>query len=154
MGDSTLKEKFWIRPYFRKSKSFKTKLYSPCANVDASSLAKGFRSAAQNILHKIIENIHHKILKIHHKELKLHNKILNIRLKILHTQVCLWVIVPLENFSLIWRRHHYRWNCCKFWPILSTYGHWAVRVLNVLWHRTSVYNGHLRRPVTHIVLTT
>ena len=108
------KTNFGFKKIQRKSKSFKPKLYSPCANVDAFSLAKGFRSAAQNIPHKIIEyihhkilhihhkilHIHHKILKIHHKELKLRNKILNIRLKILRTQVCLWVIVPLENFSL------------------------------------------------------
>ena len=38
--------------------------------------------------------------------------------------VCLGVFVPLENFSLIRRSHH-----CKFWSMLGTYGHWAVKVL-------------------------
>ena len=28
--------------------------------------------------------------------------------------VCLGFIVPVENFSLIWRRHHYRWRAAKF----------------------------------------
>jgi hypothetical protein len=27
--------------------------------------------------------------------------------------------VPLKNFSLIWRRHHYRWRAAKFRPMLS-----------------------------------
>ena len=42
--------------------------------------------------------------------------------------VCLFVcllefIVPLENFSLIWRRHHCRWRAANFdfdsWPLSS-----------------------------------
>ena len=41
---------------------------------------------------------------------------------------------------------------CKFWPMLGTHGHWAVRglysVSHLLWHGASVYNGHLRGPVT------
>ena len=36
----------------------------------------------------------------------------------------------------------------KFWSILDTHGHWAARVLKLLWHGASVYNGHLRGPVT------
>ena len=28
--------------------------------------------------------------------------------------VCLGFFVPLENFSLIWRRHHYRWRTVNF----------------------------------------
>ena len=28
--------------------------------------------------------------------------------------VCLKFIVPLENFSLIWRRHHFRWRAANF----------------------------------------
>ena len=28
--------------------------------------------------------------------------------------VCLELIVPLENFSLKWRRHHYRWMAANF----------------------------------------
>ena len=30
--------------------------------------------------------------------------------------VCLWLYVPLENFSLIWRRHHYSWKASHFDP--------------------------------------
>ena len=55
--------------------------------------------------------------------------------------------VPLENFSLIWRRHHCWWRTAKFdlssafmaneqWEFLS--------VPHLLWHVASVYNG----PVT------
>ena len=86
--------------------------------------------------------------------------------------------VPLENFSFIWRSHHYQWTVA-FWPMLGTsghwvkgldnrdslynsspksyimlgtYGHWAVRVLysvpQLLWHGGPVYNSHLRGPVT------
>ena len=40
---------------------------------------------------------------------------------------------------------------CNFLPVLGTHGHWAVgffSVLHLLWHGDSVYNGHLRGPVT------
>jgi hypothetical protein len=37
--------------------------------------------------------------------------------------------VPLENFSLTWRRHHCRWRAAKFRPMLSTQGLWAGRDL-------------------------
>ena len=33
-------------------------------------------------------------------------------------------------------------------PMLGTYGHWAVRVFLPLWYGASVYNGHLRGPLT------
>ena len=39
----------------------------------------------------------------------------------------------------------------EFWPMLGTHGHWSVRLLSVqhlLWHGASVYNVHLRGPVT------
>ena len=49
----------------------------------------------------------------------------------LHTLFCLFafflVFVPFENFSLIWRGHHYQWRAAKFWPMLGTHGHPAVR---------------------------
>ena len=35
-----------------------------------------------------------------------------VRTQYIVTIVCLFV--PLENFSLIWRRHHYRWWVAKF----------------------------------------
>ena len=37
--------------------------------------------------------------------------------------VCLGFFIPLEDFSLIWRRHHYRWKAADFdksvhlWPL-------------------------------------
>jgi hypothetical protein len=36
---------------------------------------------------------------------------------------------PLKHFSLIWRRHHYRWRAAKFRPMLSAQGLWAGRDL-------------------------
>ena len=65
--------------------------------------------------------------------------------------VCLWFILPLENFSLIWRHHPFLLKGCKFWPMLGTLGHWAVKVLQRATPtvtRASVHNGHLRGPVT------
>ena len=65
--------------------------------------------------------------------------------------VCLGVFVPLENFSVIWRRHHCRWRAANF-DLCSA--HMAIeqwgffRVPHLLWHGASVYNGHLRGPVT------
>ena len=43
--------------------------------------------------------------------------------------VCFWFFVLLENFSFIWRRHHYWRRAYKFWPILGTHGYWAVKGL-------------------------
>ena len=54
-------------------------------------------------------------------------------------------------FSLIWRRHHYRWGIAN---VHLYSAHMAIKqwgffsVPDLLWHRTSVYNGHLRGPVT------
>ena len=42
-------------------------------------------------------------------------------------------------------------KCCKFWPMLGTHGQvqWGFfSVPHLMWHRASVYNGHLRGPVT------
>ena len=67
--------------------------------------------------------------------------------------VCLGFIVPLENCSLTWRRHHYRWK----WTVANfdlcsahmTIGQWGfLSVPHILWHGASVNNGHLRGPVT------
>ena len=63
-------------------------------------------------------------------------------------RICLvWVfVVPLENFSLIWRRNHYRWltYARHSWP-LSSNGFFSMP----LWHGAFVYNGHLRWHVTN-----
>ena len=66
--------------------------------------------------------------------------------------VCLWFFFPLENFSLIWRRHHYRWRAVNFdlCSTLMVIEQWRFfSVLHLLWHGTYVYNSHLRGPVTH-----
>ena len=65
---------------------------------------------------------------------------------------CLGFIVPLENFSLIWRPL-LSVKSCKFLTCArhsSAYGHWAgfFSVSHLLWHEASVYNGHLWGPVT------
>ena len=61
------------------------------------------------------------------------------------------VHVPLQNFSLMWRRHHYRWRAANFNLCLALMAieQWTFfSMLHLLWHRTSVYNGHLQGPVT------
>ena len=65
--------------------------------------------------------------------------------------ICLGFIGQHENFSLIWRRHHYRWRASKFelCSTLMAIGEWGYfRVPHLLWHGASVFNIHLRRPVT------
>jgi hypothetical protein len=37
--------------------------------------------------------------------------------------------VPFKNFSLMWRRHHYRWRAAKFRPMPGAQGLWAGRDL-------------------------
>ena len=47
--------------------------------------------------------------------------------------------------------HHCRWTATKIPPMLGSYGHWAMSFFNVshlLWHGPTVYNGHLRGPLT------
>ena len=66
--------------------------------------------------------------------------------------VCLFVFfVPLENFSFIWRRHHCWWRAsnvdlCSALMAIRQWGFFSVP--HLLWHGASVYNGHLRGPVT------
>ena len=65
--------------------------------------------------------------------------------------VCLELTVPLENFLLIWRRHHCRWRAANFdlYSALMVNEQWGFfSVLHLLWHGASVYNGHFRGPVT------
>ena len=68
--------------------------------------------------------------------------------------VCLFVLygfyVQLENFSLIWRRHHYWWkvdnfDLCSALMAIEQWGFFSVPDLQ--WHGSSFYNGHLRGPV-------
>ena len=65
--------------------------------------------------------------------------------------VCLAFFVPLKNFSLIWTRHHYRWRAANFdlYSALMAIEQWGFfSVPHLLWHGASIYNGHLRGPVT------
>ena len=66
--------------------------------------------------------------------------------------VCLFVcllefIVPLENFSLIWRRHHCRWRAANFYVCSALMAIEQLGFFNVphlLLHGPTLYNGHLR----------
>ena len=65
--------------------------------------------------------------------------------------ICLWIFVPIENFSLIWRRHHCRWRDSNFDLCLAlmTIEQWGFFSLpHLLRHVASVYNGHLWEPIT------
>ena len=44
-------------------------------------------------------------------------------------------------------------NGCKFWPMFGTYGHEVLKSMpHLLWHGSSVYNGHLWGPMmTHLM---
>ena len=68
--------------------------------------------------------------------------------------VCLEFCVPLENFLLIWRRHHCRWRAanfdqCSALPAIEQWGFFSVpHLLHVTRPGHPVYNGHLQWPVT------
>ena len=65
--------------------------------------------------------------------------------------VSLVFIVQLENFSLIWRRHHCRWRAANFDLCSALMAIEQCGFFNVphpLRHGPTVYNGHLRGPVT------
>ena len=67
--------------------------------------------------------------------------------------VCLGFFISLENFSLIWRRHHCRSMSANIdlCSALMAIKHWGfLSVPHLLWHRSPVYNDHLRGPVTLI----
>jgi hypothetical protein len=70
--------------------------------------------------------------------------------------------VSLKNFSLIWRRHRYRWRTAKFRPMLGAQGLWAGRDLyrftpavtrdlgiSVLIRRTAPFSRLLRHTRGH-----
>ena len=69
-----------------------------------------------------------------------------------HHSLCLGFYVPLENFSLIWSRHHFRWSALNFdlvYSVLIAIEQWGFFSMpHLLWHGTSVYRGNLRGPVT------
>jgi hypothetical protein len=54
---------------------------------------------------------------------------------------------PLKSFSLIWRRHQYRWRAAKLRPMLGAqaFEHGRIFILpHLLWHMASVF---LDRPI-------
>ena len=60
-----------------------------------------------------------------------------------------FLFVPLEIFSLIARRHHHRWRAPDFDLCSMAIGSFCFfSVSQLLWHWASLYNGHLRGPVT------
>ena len=64
---------------------------------------------------------------------------------------CLGFFVPIENFSLIWRRHYYRWRLANFGqcsPLMAIEQCGFFNVSHLLWHWPTLYNGHFRGPVT------
>ena len=67
---------------------------------------------------------------------------------------CLFVwsfFVPLENLSLMWRCHDCQWRAANFdlCSALMAIEQWGFFcVPHLLWHGESVYNGHLRGPVS------
>ena len=65
--------------------------------------------------------------------------------------VCFEFFAPLENFSLIWRGHHWRCRATNFDPCsaLMAIEQWGLfSVPHLLWHRASVCYGHLWWRVT------
>ena len=64
--------------------------------------------------------------------------------------VCLEFIVPIKNFSLIWRPYHCQWTVVNFdlcsAPTTEQWGFFNVP--HPLRHGPTVYNGHLWGPVT------
>ena len=60
-------------------------------------------------------------------------------------------LVPLENFSLIWRGHRCRWRAVNFdrCSALLAIEQWGFfSVAHILWHGASGFYGHLRGHVT------
>ena len=50
---------------------------------------------------------------------------------------CLGFFIPLENFSLVWRRHHYLWKAANFdlcSALMATEQWEFLSVPNLLWH--------------------
>mgnify|MGYP003692190915 CR=1 FL=1 len=73
------------------------------------------------------------------------------RIQVCFLFVYLEFIVPLENISLIWRSNPCRWRAANFdlCSVLMAIEQWGfVNVPHPLRHGPTVYNGHLRGPVT------
>ena len=61
------------------------------------------------------------------------------------------VLQPIRDFSLILSLHQYRWRASDFYlySALMSIEQWGFFCIpHLLWNVTSVYNSHLRGPVT------
>ena len=69
-----------------------------------------------------------------------------------YSLVCLLgVYRPIREFSLVRRRHHYRWRAASFdlcSALMTTDQWWFLSVPHLLWQWPSVYKGNLRVPMT------
>ena len=64
---------------------------------------------------------------------------------------CLEFIIPHDNFSLIWIRYHCLWRAANVdlcWALMVIERWGFFNVSHQLRHGPTVYNGHLRGPVT------
>ena len=52
---------------------------------------------------------------------------------------CLGVFIPLENFSFIWRRHHYRWRGANFYLCSALMAIEQWKIFNVPHVRRTLY---------------
>ena len=58
-------------------------------------------------------------------------------------------------FTYIWRHHHYRWRATNFYlysVLIAIEQLGFFNMPHLLWHGPSLYNCHLRRPVTLTLL--
>ena len=65
--------------------------------------------------------------------------------------IYLGFFVPVENFSLIWRRHHYRWRSANVdvYSVFMAIEQWGFfSVPHLRWHGPTLYSCHFRGPVT------
>ena len=65
--------------------------------------------------------------------------------------ICFICLIPLENFSLIWKRHHYQWRATNFdlYSALMEIEQWGFfNAPHLLWNGSTLENGNLRWPVT------
>ena len=62
---------------------------------------------------------------------------------------------PRRELFIIWKPHFlYRWRAADIYLALTAIKLWGFfNVPHLLWHGASVYNGHLRGPVTLITVT-
>ena len=63
-----------------------------------------------------------------------------------------WIYRPTRDFSLIWRSQHCRWSAvnvdlCSAFLVIEQWG--FLYATHLLWHEPTLFNCHLRGPVTH-----